>query len=277
MNTRGGIVLKFPDLSQAEVLAISKALADTEYGFTGSELEVLLKQYDFADENPTMTKYKRLYNSFVERYNREKSCNSIYMFIQKCMDPARGLVDEEKYAKRRMETNKILMLKGIEIDDGGNFRTVQKAQGVSDVTRRTRELRQKLYGYGAHQYVLQCCKEELLAEDYFQAVQETAKSLCDRVREMTGLPEDGNELIQTAFSNKNPYIAFNSLRTSSEQNQQNGLKEMILGIIHMVRNVTAHELRIRWDIDEAAAVEMLQQISFLHKYLDQCIVVKKYM
>lgn len=47
--------------------------------------------------------------------------------------------------------------------------------------------------------------------------------------------------------------------------------------IHMVRNVTAHELRIRWDIDEAAAVEILQQISFLHKYLDQCIVVKKYM
>ena len=136
--------MKFPNLSQAEILAISKALADTEYGFTGSELEVLLKQYDFADENPTMTKYKRLYNSFVERYNREKSCNSIYMFIQKCMDPARGLVDEEKYAKRRMETNKILMLKGIEIDDGGNFRTVQKAQGVSEVTRRTRELRQKL-------------------------------------------------------------------------------------------------------------------------------------
>lgn len=38
-----------------------------------------------------------------------------------------------------------------------------------------------------------------------------------------------------------------------------------------------YELRIRWDIDEAAAVEILQQISFLHKYLDQCIVVKKYM
>ena len=50
--------MKFPNLSQAEILAISKALADTEYGFTGSELEVLLKQYDFADENPTMTKYK---------------------------------------------------------------------------------------------------------------------------------------------------------------------------------------------------------------------------
>ena len=192
------------------------------------------------------------------------------------MDPARGIVDGDKYDKRRMEVNKILMLKGLEIDDGGNFRSVQTAQGVSEVQRRTRELRQKLYGYGAHQYVLSCCKEELLAEDYFHAVQEAAKSLCDRVRKMTNLPEDGNELIQRAFSIKDPYIALNSLRTSSEQNQQNGFKEMILGIIHMIRNVTAHELRIRWDIYENAAVDVLQQISFLHKYLDQCVVVKKY-
>ncbi len=57
--------MTFPELSQGEILAISKALADTEYGFTGSELGVLLKQYGFSDENPTMTKYKRLYNSFI--------------------------------------------------------------------------------------------------------------------------------------------------------------------------------------------------------------------
>lgn len=268
--------MKFPDLSQADVLAISKALADTDFGFTGTELGLLINQYGFVDTDPSMTKYKRLYNSFAERCQREKSYNSIYMFIQKSMDPARGIVDGDKYDKRRMEVNKILMLKGLEIDDGGNFRSVQTAQGVSEVQRRTRELRQKLYGYGAHQYVLSCCKEELLAEDYFHAVQEAAKSLCDRVRKMTNLPEDGNELIQRAFSIKDPYIALNSLRTSSEQNQQNGFKEMILGIIHMIRNVTAHELRIRWDIYENAAVDVLQQISFLHKYLDQCVVVKKY-
>ena len=85
---------------------------------------------------------------------------------------------------------------------------------------------------------------------------------------------DGNELIQTAFSVKNPYIVLNSLRTTSEQNQQNGLKEIILGLIHMVRNVTAHELRIRWDINENDAIDILQQVSFVHKYMDQCITVR---
>lgn len=78
---------------------------------------------------------------------------------------------------------------------------------------------------------------------------------------MSGLLTDGNELIQTAFSVKNPYIVLNSLMTTSEQNQQNGLKEIILGLIHMVRNVTAHELRIRWDINE------MMRLIFCNKFL----------
>lgn len=42
----------------------------------------------------------------------------------------------------------------------------------------------------------------------------------------------------------------------------------------MVRNVTAHELRIRWDINENDAIDILQQVSFVHKYMDQCITVR---
>ena len=88
--------MKFPELSQAEVLAIAKALADTQFGFTGTELGMLLKQYGFVDTDPTMIKYMRLYNSFAERCQREQSYNAVYMFIQKCMDPARGILDMEK-------------------------------------------------------------------------------------------------------------------------------------------------------------------------------------
>ena len=165
------------------------------------------------------------------------------------------------------------MLSGIEIGNDGRFYSVSQAKSLGEVQRRTKELRDKLTGYGAHPEVLRCCRDELLAEDYFHAVHEAAKSLCDRVKTMSGLSLDGAELFQTAFSVKNPYIAFNSLRTSSEQNQQNGLKEMLCGVIHMVRNVTAHELRIRWDVNEKDAVDILTQISYLHKLLDVCIIV----
>lgn len=118
-------------------------------------------------------------------------------------------------------------------------------------------------GYGAHPEVLKCCRDELLAQDYFHAVQEAAKSLCDRVRTMSGLTTDGATLFN------------NSLRTSSEQNQQNGLKKMLCGVIHMVRNVTTHEVRIHWDVNEKDAVDILTQISYLHKMLDVCITVPR--
>ena len=50
---------------------------------------------------------------------------------------------------------------------------------------------------------------------------------------------------------------------------------MLCGVFHMVRNVTAHELRIRWDINENDAIDILTQVSYLHKLLDICVIVKK--
>ena len=83
---------------------------------------------------------------------------------------------------------------------------------------------------------------------------------------MSGLTTDGVRLFNTAFAVDNPYVAYNSLWTSSEQNQQNGLKKMLCDAIHIIRNVTAHELRIHWDVNEKDAVDILTQISYLHKW-----------
>lgn len=78
------------------------------------------------------------------------------------MESARGLNTQSAYEKRRFEVNRVLMLKGIEIRDDGNFYKITKAESLSEVERRTRELKNKLSCYGAHQRVLICCREELL-------------------------------------------------------------------------------------------------------------------
>lgn len=267
--------MTFPNLTQPQIEKIAQILGDTLAGFTGAEIGHHLAQCRFSDPDPELTKWKRLYNAFCEKVNNDKSTNAIFMFIQHCFEPAQGLRDQQRYSWMRNEINRVLMLVGVEVRDDGRFYSVSKAQSLSEVQRRTKELRDKLTGYGAHYEVLKCCKDELLAEDYFHAVQEAAKGLCDRIREMTGLSTDGAELINTAFSTNSPYIAFNKLQTFSEKNQQNGLKEMLCGIIHMVRNVTAHELRIRWDINEKDAVDILAQISYLHKLLDECVSVPR--
>lgn len=50
---------------------------------------------------------------------------------------------------------------------------------------------------------------------------------------------------------------------------------MLKGINSMVRNVTAHTPKIKWIIEENEAVDILLTISFLHKNLDDCIVVPR--
>lgn len=267
--------MAMPKLTPNQIEQIAHVIGDTDAGFTGLELGHLLAQCRMDDPEPGMTKWKRLYNAFCVAVNGSGSTNIVFQFIQHCMEPAQGLNNPERYRWMRFELNKVLMLVGIEIKDDGQFYSVSKAQSLGEVQRRTKELRDKLTGYGAHAEVLRCCRDELLAQDYFHAVQEAAKSLCDRVRTMSGLTTDGVALFNTAFAVSNPYVAYNSLRTSSEQNQQNGLKEMLCGVIHMVRNVTAHELRIHWDVNEKDAVDILTQISYLHKLLDLCITVPR--
>ena len=267
--------MALPTLTANQIEQIAHIMGDTDNGFTGTELGHHLAQCHMADPDLGMTKWKRLYNAFGAAVNNSASTNAVYQFIQYCMEPALGLQNPDRYNWMRLELNKVLMLVGVEIRDDGKFYSVSQAQSLSEVQRRTKELRDKLTGYGAHSEVLKCCRDELLAEDYFHAVQEAAKSLCDRVRTMSGLTTDGATLFNTAFAVGNPYIALNSLRTSSEQNQQNGLKEMLCGVIHMVRNVTAHELRIHWDVNEKDAIDILAQISYLHKLLDVCITVPK--
>ncbi len=263
-------------LSPNQIEQIARILGDTKNGFTGTEIEHHLAQCRINDPNPLITKWRRLFNAFCDEVNTSGSTNIVYAFIQHCMEPVMGLQNPERYNWMQTEINKVLMLVGIEIGDDGQYHIVHTAETLNEVQVRTKNLRKKLLSYSVHPEVMKCCREELLAEDYFHAVLEAAKSLNYRVQRMSGLNIDGAELFQTAFSISNPYIALNSLKTTSERNQQNGLKEMLCGIIHMIRNVTAHELRIRWDINENDAIDILAQISFLHKYLDVCIKVPKY-
>ena len=90
------------------------------------------------------------------------------------------------------------------------------------------------------------------------------------------MQDDGSNLFNNAFAVNNPRLAINSLQTPLERNAQNGLKEMLNRATHVVRNVTAHELKIKWIVNEQDAIDVLTTISFLHKQLDECFVVPQH-
>lgn len=143
-----------PELTENQIERIARIIGDTQDGLTGYEIGRILAQCQMEDPDPGMTKWKRLYNAFCDAVNKSRSTNNIFCFIKHCFEPAQGLNDPERYSRMRPELNAVLMLAGVEIRDDGNFYSVPQAQSLSEVQRRTKELREKLTGYGAHPEVL---------------------------------------------------------------------------------------------------------------------------
>lgn len=78
-----------PPFPAEHLEAISKVLADTMNGLTGSEIGHLLQPCNIPDLDPSLTKWKRLYNTFADFQNEQKASNHVLKFIQRAMDPAR--------------------------------------------------------------------------------------------------------------------------------------------------------------------------------------------
>lgn len=259
-------------LNSNQIENISKLLGDV---LTGSGISKIFRDISVTDNSGESTKWRRLDYVFKFIQNRDKSINTILRFIKEALSPVSYINNQSVFESTRTELNKILMFSGLEYCVDGNFKKVTSATTITEVQKRTNDLRDKLRKRGVHHRVLKYCNEELLKENYFHSVLEATKSLCEFIREQTRLTEDGTALIDKAFSIKDPYLALNALQTDSEKNQQVGLAMMLKGINSMARNVTAHTPKIKWIIKESEAIDILMTISFLHKNLDNCIVVPR--
>lgn len=258
-------------MSNSELEALSRALGE---GCTGSELTMILNDCGIRDNSGESTKWRRIFAVFTDRQEQDGNSNAFLLFIQKSLAPVRFInMNHNQYEELLFNVNRVLMFMGLEISKEGKIGLVNVATTITEVERRTQNLKRELEKRVIHKDVLACCKVEYLQENYFHAIFEAAKSLSEKVRNLTGIKEDGSALFNTAFSVSNPRLALNSLQTSSERNQQNGLKEMLHGVTHMVRNVTAHEMKYKWILNEQDAIDILTTISFLHKQLDECIMV----
>jgi uncharacterized protein (TIGR02391 family) len=275
-------------LNEQQLKAVCDALADTSRGLTKTELGRLLEQcgIELVDDGRSsngfvytfgLNKRDWLYNCFAKSINKNQSFLSIYSFIERALNPVRYTSESnrENYDYIFEETNKALLLAGLEVTKEGRIIQVTRAKTLDEVDRRVNNLKRQLYNRAIHPEVQKYCIRDYLRRDYYDTVFEAAKGLAERVRGITGLTTDGSALFQTAFSKKNPYIFFNALRTESEISEFTGLKELLESIFHLVRNPAAHTPKINWKTDETKALDILTVISFAHKYLDECHKVPK--
>ena len=259
-------------LSSSQIENISKLFGNL---LSGSKISKIFRDIKVIDKSGESTKWRRLDSVFKFLLNKDNSIDTILNFIAEALSPVSFVNNNNEFESTRTELNKILIFSGLEYGANGRFRKIKNATTISEVQRRTKDLENKLRQRGVHCRVLKYCNAELLKENYFHSILEATKSLCEFIREQTGLTEDGSALIDKAFSTNDPYLVLNTLKTDSEKNQQVGLAMMLKGINSMARNVTSHTPKIKWIIEESEAIDILMTISFLHKNLDNCVVVPR--
>lgn len=253
--------------TQDQLEALAAALGNTEAGLTGAEIEHLLASSKIVDPGP-ITKRKRIFNAFAESQNIRKNRTHILQFIRLAMKPARFNAFPERYEPMRAMLNQALAFAGLVVDQTGELKPAKVAQTLPEAQRRARELRADLEGRGLHPDVLAFCRAELVADDYFHAVQEAVKSVADKIRSRTGLTDDGAPLIDRAFGGEPPMLAINARSTTSEKSEHSGFANLLRGTFGMFRNPTAHEARIHWNVTKEDAEDLLTLVSLIHRRLD---------
>lgn len=119
---------------------------------------------------------------------------------------------------------------------------------------------------------IQRVSQRLCEEGNFrQAVLDAFIHVIHTVREKTGLPYDGDDLMNRAFSTdgRTPPARFNNLNTEGDKNEQRGIWYLFKGIVGL-RNSKAHVVN-SFD-DPHQAHEYLALASLLMRLLDSAIV-----
>lgn len=248
--------------------AICKVLADTENGLTGTQIGCILQDCKVEDTDPSATKWKRLFNAMAHKQNQRKMGNFLIMFINRAMNPVNYSRDKEKFEWCRSELNIVLSFSGFEVREDGKVAKSTKETTLKGARERAGVLKSKLEDRKAHLEIYNYCKAELLDENYFHTVLEAIKGLAQRIRNMSGLPLDGAELVNTAFSIKNPILGINKLESQTDRSQQKGFSNILVGLFGAIRNPIAHAPKSYWLLSEQDALDILSTISFAHRKLD---------
>jgi len=101
------------------------------------------------------------------------------------------------------------------------------------------------------------------------AIFEAFKAINIRVKEMSGIDDDGQSLMGSAMRDDNPPIKFADLSTETGRNIQAGFRFMFMGAVRGIRNPDAHD-QFR-PLNDEEAFEELSFASMLMRRLDAAV------
>ena len=263
-----------PKLSDANLQALCDIIGDTGVGLTGSEISRCLAACGIGDPCPGTTKRHRLFKALRAKQETDRCANGVLALVKQVMDPVRYVGQTSEFDGRRSALNAVLSFRGLVLGEDGHLRRSKAARTVSEAEAAASMLRKTLVERRVHGDVLEFCRAELVADNYFHAVFEATKGLAEKLRERTGLASDGGTLVDEALGlgkSGVPRLAFNALRTESERSEHTGLMNLVKGLFGAFRNTAAHAPKIRWKMTEQDALDSLTTISLVHRRLDGAV------
>lgn len=255
-----------PPFPPGTIEAVAKIVGDL---FSGSELTRLSSEVPLKDDpGEGNTKWRRLAHAVSSNQAKTQNGNALVKLLTVAMRPDRTLDRKQKADVARDELNQALSIVGLRVLDDGRVSPTKVARTDTEALARTRRLRGLLEQRGAHAQVLVYCREQLLREEYYEAVFEAIKGLGARFRQLTGLDADGYTLVEQAMAGQAPKIRINAGATRTERDEQLGVANLAKGLFSAFRNPAAHEPRLQWSLSETDALDVFGTLSLIHRRLD---------
>jgi uncharacterized protein (TIGR02391 family) len=260
--------------TQGQIEILAKILGDTAAGLTGNDIGNFLASCKIEDTDPGITKWKRLYNAFVNAHNKSGRDNYLLKFITKALEPVRFINNKARFDSLVEQINNVLIFQGLEYRDDNKFHNIEKARNLTEANNRVNSLKRIITERNYHSALLEYCREELLVKDYFHAVQEAVKGIADTIRRKTGLTTDGADLIDCVFNIKAPLLLINELRLETEISEQKGFCNLLKGLFGTFRNPTAHAAKIYWAMNEQDAFDLFAMASYAFRRIENARINK---
>ncbi|WP_327122131.1 TIGR02391 family protein [Streptomyces sp. NBC_01341] len=254
----------------ATVTAVADILADTDEGLSVREIGLLLERIGIADADGP-NKRERLARALLMRQNRDRASNCVVRFITEAMAPVRYARQPEVFSRRRDDLNEVLVHVGLRVNDAGKLARGTAASTLDEAARHANSLRAELRRRGTHPKVLEYCTQEILAKNAFHASLQAAKSVFNRLRQLTGEQLDGARLVDAVLmpgAAGAPRVAINTGVTATERDEQKGFASLIKGLGSMYRNPAAHDPRRSRPVGDEELLELLTTLSMVHRRLD---------
>jgi len=266
-----------PPFSTSFIEQLAKVLGEH---LTGTHIGTVLEGATIKDVmGARQTKWKRIYHSLVYRQKKDKSGNCVIRFVTEAMNPVRYHAEHAEMSELQGELNEVLIYVGLQVTDEGKVARTKggAAKTLNEATKRAGAIYNELQRRNVHPEVLKYCNTELFQKNNFHALLEASKSIPDRLRTMTGRKEDGAILVQkTLLSRENKLVSINADKDETDRSEQKGFGNLIIGLLGMYRNTTAHPAKIHREVTDEELLEAFATFSMVHRRLDDAKNKRQY-